>query len=414
MQHTAKDNCRFCGFTLKKIFIDLGKTPLANSYLKYNQIKKPEKKIPLKVFVCKNCFLVQLKEYESPKKIFSEYAYLSSYSTSWLKHAEDYVSMMIKRFHFNKKNLVMEIASNDGYLLQYFQQNKIPILGIEPAKNIAKIARRKGIPTINEFFNYDTAKNIARDYGKWDVCIARNVIAHVSDLHGLVQGIQTILDKDGFALIEFPHLQKMYSDLQYDQVFHEHIGYHSLHSIVFLFGLYNMEVFDVEELEVHGGSLRVYVKHAESKKEIKYSVVKTMNNEIISGIFSLNNWTTYANRCNAHKNTLRGKIEKCKNDGLNIIIYGASGKGQSLIQMSGFTNDLISGVVDKSKMKQGKLTPGSHIKIYPTEYIYEGKANVILLCAWNIAKEIVSQEKRFVELGGKFLLPFPEPHFYNK
>jgi hypothetical protein len=404
--------CRCCGETALKIIMDYGMVALADSFL-YEKEISDEQKFHLNLCICKNCFHVQIDEIINPKILFENYVWETGISKSIFEFAnrlyEKTKELMIK-----EESKILEIASNDGTVLSIFKKNGCKILGVEPAKNIALDANKIGIPTIDEFFNYETAKRIAKDYGKWDVCIARNVIAHVSDLHGLVQGIQTILDKDGFALIEFPHLQKMYSDLQYDQVFHEHIGYHSLHSIVFLFGLYNMEVFDVEELEVHGGSLRVYVKHAESKREIKYDVVKIMISEANSGIFSINNWTSYANRCEIHKNTLRGMIEKCKNDGENIIIYGASGKGQSLIQMSGITKDLISGVVDKSKMKQGKLTPGSHIKIYPTEYIYESKANVILLCAWNIAKEIVTQEKRFVELGGKFLLPFPEPHFYNK
>jgi len=404
--------CRCCGEKKLKKFMDYGIVALADSFLYEEEITR-EQKFPLNLCICTNCFHVQIDEIINPKILFENYVWETGISKSIFEFAhrlyEKTKELMIK-----EESKILEIASNDGTVLSIFEKNGHKILGVEPAKNIALDANKKGITTINEFFNYDTAKNIVKDYGKWDVCIARNVIAHVSDLHGLVQGIQTILDKDGFAVIEFPHLQKMYSDLQYDQVFHEHIGYHSLHSIVFLFGLCNMEVFDVEELEVHGGSLRVYVKHAESKRAIKYDVVKIIISEINSGIFSINNWTSYANRCEIHKNNLRGMIEKCKNDGENIIIYGASGKGQSLIQMSGITKDLISGVVDKSKMKQGKLTPGSHIKIYPTEYIYKSKANVILLCAWNIAKEIVSQEKKFVELGGKFLLPFPEPHFYKK
>ena len=404
--------CRCCKKVGIKEILDYGLVALADGFLYKKEISN-EKKYPLKLCICENCFHVQIDEIIDPKILFENYVWETGISRSILEFAEK-LYKKTKELMINDKSKILEIASNDGTILSIFKQNGCNILGVEPAKNIACDANEKGIQTIDEFFNYETAKNIVKSYGKWDVCIARNVIAHVSDLHGFVKGIQTILDKDGFALIEFPHLQKMYSDLQYDQVFHEHIGYHSLHSIVFLFGLYNMEVFDVEELEVHGGSLRVLIKHAGSKRGVKYDVVKTMISEINSGIFSVKNWDSYAKRCETHKNALRGMIEKCKNDGEKIIVYGASGKGQSLIQMSGITKDMISGVVDKSIMKQGKVTPGSHIKIHPTEYIYECKANVILLCAWNIAKEIVSQEKRFIELGGKFLLPFPEPHFYNK
>jgi len=406
------NKCRCCNKIGIKEILDYGVVALADGFLYEKEISN-ENKYPLKLCICENCFHVQIDEIIDPKILFENYVWETGISKSILEFA-DKLYKKTKELMIKNESKILEIASNDGTVLSKFKQNGYNILGVEPAKNIARDANEKGIQTIDEFFNYETAKKIAKNYGKWDVCIARNVIAHVSDLHGFVKGIQTILAKDGFALIEFPHLQRMYSDLQYDQVFHEHIGYHSLHSIVSLFGSYQMEVFDVEELEVHGGSLRVFIKHAGSEREQKYDVVKAMVSELNSGIFSINNWESYANRCEVHKNTLRGMIEKCKNDGEKIIIYGASGKGQSLTQMSGLTKDMISGVVDKSIMKQGKLTPGSHIKIHPTEFIYECKANVILLCAWNIAKEIVSQEKRFTKLGGRFLLPFPEPHFYNK
>ena len=404
--------CRCCKKKGFKQILDYGRVALADSFLYEKEIIN-EKKYPLKLCICVNCFHVQIDEIIDPKTLFENYVWETGVSKSIFEFAirlyEKTKKIMIK-----KESRILEIASNDGTVLSVFKKNGCKILGVEPAKNIASDANEKGIPTINEFFNYETAKKIANNYGKWDVCIARNVIAHVSDLHGLVKGIQTILDKDGFAMIEFPHLQKMYNDLQYDQVFHEHIGYHSLHSIVFLFGLYNMEVFDVEELEVHGGSLRVFIKHEGSKRVKKYDVVKTMISEINSGIFSINNWEDYAHRCLIHKKSLRELVEKCKDEGEHIVIYGASGKGQSLIQMSEITKDMISGVVDKSIMKQGKFTPGSHMKIHPTEYIYESKAGVILLCAWNIAKEIINQEKSFMEQGGRFLIPFPEPHFYKK
>jgi len=404
--------CRCCKKKGFKQILDYGMVALADSFLNENEIFN-EKKYPLKLCICVNCFHVQIDEIIDPKNLFENYVWETGISKSIFKFANRLYEKA-KELMDREEPKVLEIASNDGTVLSVFKEKGCKILGVEPAKNIARDANENGIHTINEFFNHETAKKIVKGFGKWDVCIARNVIAHVSDLHGLVQGIQTILDKDGFAIIEFPHLQKMYSDLQYDQVFHEHIGYHSLHSIVFLFGQYSMEVFDVEELEVHGGSLRVFIKHAGSKREKKYEVVKTMSGEINSGIFSTNNWGNYADRCLKHKNTLREMIEKCKDEGELIVIYGASGKGQSLIQMSEITKDLISGVVDKSKMKQGKFTPGSHMKIHPTEYIYETNANVILLCAWNIVNEIVIQEKRFIEEGGRFLIPFPEPHFYKK
>ena len=404
--------CRCCQKQNLKIILDYGRVALADSFL-YEEEIESEKKYHLNLCICSNCFHVQIDEIIDPKFLFEHYVWETGISKSIFEFANN-LYKRTKKLMKKKNPRVIEIASNDGTVLSIFKENGCQILGVEPAKNIALDANKKGIKTIDEFFNFETAKVIAKNYGKWDVCIARNVIAHVSDLHGMVKGIQTILAEDGFALLEFPHLQKMYSDLQYDQVFHEHIGYHSLHSIVFLFGLFNMEVFDVEELEVHGGSLRVYIKHNNSNRRINYNVIKTINNEIKSGIFTIKNWVTYAKRVESHKESLREMLEICKMDSKKILIYGASGKGQSLIQMSGITKDLISGVVDKSKMKQGKLTPGSHIKIYPTEHLYESKADVVLLCAWNIASEVINQEKRFIKQGGKFILPFPEPHFYNK
>lgn len=404
--------CRCCQERKIKVILKYGEVALADSFL-YEEEMSSEKKYPLNLCVCTNCFHVQIDEIIDPKILFEHYVWETGVSKSIIKFATNLYNKT-KKLMKNRELRVLEVASNDGTVLSIFKDNGCKILGVEPAKNIARDANNQGIDTIDEFFNLETANFIEKKYGKWEVCIARNVIAHVSDLHGFVKGIQTVLAKDGVALIEFPHLQKMYSDLQYDQVFHEHIGYHSLHSIVLLFGLYNMEVFDVEELEVHGGSLRVYIKHKVSNRRLNYNVIKTMNNEIKSGIFSLDNWNSYAKRCESHKKVLIDMIQKSKMDKKKIFIYGASGKGQSLIQMVGITKDLISGVVDKSKMKQGKLTPGSHIKIYPTEHIYESKPDVILLCAWNIAGEIVNQEMQFIKLGGKFIIPFPEPHFYNK
>ena len=408
MQHTAKDNCRFCGFTLKKIFIDLGKTPLANSYLKYNQIKKPEKKIPLKVFVCKNCFLVQLKEYESPKKIFSEYAYLSSYSTSWLKHAEDYVSMMIKRFHFNKKNLVMEIASNDGYLLQYFQQNKIPILGIEPAKNVVKIARRKGIPTINEFFGVQLAKSLINKKKTVDLLIGNNVLAHVPNINDFVEGVKLILKPDGIATIEVPHLLKLIEQNEFDTIYHEHFSYFSLNVLKQIFAYHKLSIFDVEEILTHGGSLRIFIKHKNNKKFlINRKIYSLINRERKYGLHKLSTYTKFEQNIRKVKNELNKFLKKSKISSKIVVGYGAPAKGNTLLNYCGIKSKQIPYTVDMSPYKQNLFLPGSHIPIKTPSEIMKTKPDYLLILPWNLKNEIMEQMNFIRKWGGQFVIPIP-------
>ena len=403
-----KNKCRFCGFVLKKIFIDLGKTPLANSYLKDFQIKKPEKKFPLKVYVCKNCFLVQLKEYESPVEIFSEYAYLSSYSTSWLKHVEDYVDMMIKRFNFNKKNLIMEIASNDGYLLQYFQQNKIPILGIEPAQNVAKIAKRKGINTINEFFGVKLAKSLINNKKMADLVIGNNVLAHVPDINDFVEGIKLILKPNGIATIEVPHLLKLIKHNEFDTIYHEHFSYFSLTVLKQIFASHELLIFDVEEISTHGGSLRIFIKHKKNKKfVINRKIYSLVSREKKYGLCKLSTYTKFEQNIKKTKNELNRFLKKSKDSSKTVIGYGAPAKGNTLLNYCGIKPKHLFYTVDMSPYKQNLFLPGSHIPIKHPSEIMKTKPDYLLILPWNLKNEIMEQMNFIRKWGGQFVIPIP-------
>ena len=409
MQRAEKDNCRFCGFALKKIFIDLGKTPLANSYLKSSQIKKLEKKFPLKVFICKNCFLVQLKEYESPKEIFGEYAYLSSYSKSWLKHAEDYVSMMVKRFNFNKKKLVIEIASNDGYLLQYFQKKKIPTLGIEPAQNVAKIARRKGISTINEFFGVKLAKTLIDEKKMADLIIGNNVLAHVPNINDFVEGIKLILKPNGIATIEVPHLLKLIEQNEFDTIYHEHFSYFSLITAKKIFEYHGLKIFDVEELSTHGGSLRLYITHFDNNQINKSTEVDLIiEKEKKFGLTQINTYENFSKNIIQIKINLLNFIEKTKKNSKTLVCYGAPAKGNTLLNYCGLSKTQIDYTVDKNPSKQNLFLPGTHIPIFSPEKIKETKPDFILILPWNLQEEILNELNYVKSWGCQFIISIPE------
>ena len=414
MRRMENDKCRFCGFILKKIFIDLGKTPLANSYLKSNQIKKPEKKFPLQVFICKNCFLIQLKEYESPKEIFGEYAYLSSYSKSWLKHAEDYVSMMVSRFNFNKKKLVIEIASNDGYLLQYFQKKKIPILGIEPAKNVAKIARRRGISTISEFFGTKLAKRLINEKKMADLIIGNNVLAHVPNLNDFVEGIKLILKPNGIATIEVPHLLKLIEHNEFDTIYHEHFSYFSLNVLKQIFAHHKLLIFDVEELQTHGGSIRIFIKHKNNKQFfINSKVYSLISREKKYGLCTLDTYTKFDKNIRKIKNELNKFLKKSKISSKTVVAYGAPAKGNTLLNYCGIKSKHILYTVDKNPYKQNRFLPGSHIPIKHTREIMRTKPDYLLILPWNLRTEIIEQMNFIRKWGGQFVVPIPKLQVIN-
>ncbi len=409
-------HCRVCNSTRLKTILDYGLVALADSFLPDEAAVKTEKKFPLHLCICQECKQVQIKEIVNPSLLFEHYPWETGVSKSIIQFSQELYQKLSGTYDsilHNKNPRVLEIASNDGAILSVFMKNGCEVLGIDPAKNIVEKANTKGIRTLARYFNEETAREVAEKFGKWDICIARNVVAHVNDLSGLAEGIKLLLSGDGFAVIECPHAQKMLEELQYDQVFHEHIGFHSLDSLKKLFELHGMEVFDAEKLWIHGGSIRAFVQHKNGPRVVSGNVASIIEEERAKGMFDESAWEVFAQKALAHKQAIISELQKLKSQQKKVAIYGASGKGQSLLQFCGIDTKLIDYVVDKSQMKQGRLTPGTHIKIYSPEHIYEDKPDVLLLCAWNFADEIMKQEEKFAALGGKFLHPFPLPHYLN-
>jgi 2-polyprenyl-3-methyl-5-hydroxy-6-metoxy-1,4-benzoquinol methylase len=406
-------NCRICGWKTEKTFVDLGQTPLSNSYLKKNMIKN-EKKFPLHALICTKCMLVQLEEFETPKKIFSEYAYFSSYSKMWLKHAEEYVNKMTKKFNLNSNHLVIEIASNDGYLLQYFKKYKIPVLGIEPAKNVAKIAQKKKIPTITKFFGTKLAKEMVKLGKQPDLLLGNNVLAHVPKLNDFVEGLKILLKYEGVITLEFPHILQLINKNQFDTIYHEHFSYFSLITLKKLFEMHKLKIFDVEKLNTHGGSLRIFVKHKDNdfQKERK-SVKKMLEKEKIFGLKKISTYTNFSQEVNLIKKELLNFLHKAKEDKKTVVGYGAPAKGNTLLNFCEINFELIDYTVDISPHKQGMYLPGSHILIKNPNEIFKTKPDYVLILPWNLKKEIMIQMKDIREWGGKFVIPIPEVKIYQ-
>jgi len=404
-------HCRICGANELKMVLDYGDVALADSFIDQNEIKN-EQKHSLRLCICEACKHVQIDDIIDPTELFEHYVWNTGVSSSVLEFAEELYTTVQERFG-NHKPKVLEVACNDGTVLSVFQKNGCEVLGVDPARNIVEIALSKGIPAIPKFFNLETAEEIKLDNGLQDIIIARNVLAHVSDLHGLVKGFKLLLSERGYAVIEFPQLKTTFNELQYDQVFHEHIGFHSLDSVVKLFELYDMEVFAAEELWIHGGSLRVFIQHKDGERYIEGNVSKLLKEEVDIGLLDVSSWQSFGSRAIDHGVKLKSEVERLKSEGKKVIVYGASGKGQSLLQFCKIDNSIVDCVIDKSEMKQGKYTPGTHIKIHGPDFIEESGADIILLCAWNFAEEIMNQERDFGSRGGKFLHPVPEPHFLN-
>jgi len=406
-------NCRICGCKIGKTFVDLGHTPLSNSYLKKNMIKN-EKKFPLHALICTKCMLVQLEEFENPKKIFSEYAYFSSYSRTWLKHAEEYVNKMIKKFNLNSDNLVMEIASNDGYLLQYFKKYKIPVLGIEPAKNVAKIAQKKKIPTITKFFGTKLAKEIVKSGKQPDLLLGNNVLAHVPNLNDFVEGLKILLKHEGIITLEFPHILQLIDKNQFDTIYHEHFSYFSLITLKRLFEMHKLKIFDVEELNTHGGSLRIFVKHEDNNfQKEKKSVKKILEKEKIFGLKKVSTYTNFSREVNLIRKELLNFLDKAKKDKKTVVGYGAPAKGNTLLNFCEINFELIDYTVDISPHKQKMYLPGSHILIKNPNEIFKTKPDYVLILPWNLKKEIMIQMKDIRKWGGKFVIPIPEVKIYQ-
>jgi SAM-dependent methyltransferase len=400
--------CRFCRAKLSETFADLGMSPPSNAFLKAEQLRATERFYPLHAWVCGGCKLVQLEQFESPREIFSEYAYFSSYSESWLKHAELYVEMMIRRFELGRRSRVVEIASNDGYLLQYFKQRNIPVLGIEPAANIAKVAMEKrGIESRVEFFGTDSAKRLVADGIHADLLLGNNVLAHVPDINNFVSGMKIVLKPDGIITMEFPHLLRLIEQNQFDTIYHEHFSYLSFTTAEQIFAKHGLRIFDVEELSTHGGSIRIFACHAETVRRVEDRVAAMRGFEREGGLDDLPVYQAFARRV---KETKRGFLDFCmkaKRDGKKIAGYGAAAKGNTLLNYCGVGTDFIDYVVDKNPYKQNCFLPGSRIPIQAPEKIAETRPDFVLILPWNIKEEVMQQMGHIRSWGGKFVVAIP-------
>lgn len=403
-------NCRFCETKLRIEIIDLINSPLSNANLTNEELNEPEVFYPLKIYVCEKCFLVQIDEYKKSDEIFNEkYAYFSSFSTSWLKHAKDYVEMVTKRFNINTKSFVIEIASNDGYLLQYFKIKNIPCLGIEPSSNTAAVAKEKGIDVIIDYFGVPLAEKLLEMKRKPDLILGNNVLAHVPKINDFVKGLKIILNDKGIVTMEFPHIMNLIENNQFDTIYHEHFSYFSFLTVKSIFEYHKLEIFDVDEIPTHGGSLRIYAKHQEDNtKEISSKVQQLYDLEISKKMNNLDFYKEFQEKVNIIKNNFLQFLVEKKLKGKRVIAYGAAAKGNTLLNYCGIKNDLIEYVVDLSPYKQGKFLPGSHIPILNEEKIKETKPDFIIILPWNIKEEIMKQLNYVSKWGGKFVIPIPK------
>jgi SAM-dependent methyltransferase len=401
--------CRFCGVGLTETFADLGMTPISNAFLGAAELDRMEPFYPLHAYVCGACFLVQLEEFANPQKLFGDdYAYFSSYSDSWLEHARRYTEQMIHRFGLGPKSQVIEIASNDGYLLQYFKRNGIPALGIEPAKNVGKAAIEKGIPTLAKFFGVETAKELVAQGTRADLLLGNNVLAHVPDLNDFVAGMKMILKSDGVITMEFPHLQHLIEENQFDTIYHEHFSYFSFLAAQRVFARHGLQLFDVEEIPTHGGSLRVYARHAERGDEPGERVKELAARERRLKFEDLQTYRAYSVRVQETKRRLLEFLISAKRAGKRIVGYGAPAKGNTLLNYCGIRGDFVDFTVDRSPYKQGKFLPGTHIPIFHPDRIRETQPDYILVLPWNIKDEVMAQMAHVREWGAKFVIPIPE------
>jgi hypothetical protein len=401
-------SCRFCGSPLDVVFADLGMSPLANSYVPPERANAMEPFYPLRALVCQECLLVQLEEFETAEAIFSDYAYFSSYSTTWLEHSRRYVEQMIERWGLDGESQVVEIASNDGYLLQYFVDRGVPVLGIEPAANVAEVAVEKGVPTLVEFFGVQTAENLAA-HRRADLLLGNNVLAHVPDLNDFVGGMKLLLAERGVVTMEFPHLLRLIEDNQYDTIYHEHFSYFSFLTVRQVFAAHGMRLFDVEELDTHGGSLRIYGAHVDDDTKPETDRARELlAREQAAGLGDIGTYRAYAERVQTDKRDTLEFLIGLKRDGRSIVGYGAPAKGNTLLNYCGIGTDFLDYTVDLNPHKQGHLLPGSHVPIRPVEALRETRPDVVVILPWNLRDEIVEQHAYVREWGGRFAARSPE------
>jgi SAM-dependent methyltransferase len=400
--------CRACGTLLEHTFVDLGMSPLANSYVPAERAQSGEMFFPLHAYVCEKCFLVQLEEFETPEHIFSDYAYFSSYSSSWLRHAEKYAGAMAERFGLTAGSKVVEIASNDGYLLQYFVGRGIPVLGIEPAANVAKVAVERGVPTEVLFFGEETAGQMLSAGHAADLMAANNVLAHVPDIIDFVAGFRVLLKPEGVATLEFPHLLRMIEHVQFDTIYHEHFSYLSLAAVDFVLRQNGLRAFDIEELATHGGSLRVFVCHDASRHEVRPAVARVLREEAAAGMTSLAGYKGFARKATDIKcAALDFLIEKYR-QGKTVVGYGAAAKGNTFLNYCGIGPELLAAVADSSPHKQDTLLPGSRVPVISPEALLARKPDYVLILPWNLKDEIATELAALRGWGGQFVTAIPK------
>jgi SAM-dependent methyltransferase len=401
-------DCQFCGAPLRQTLVDLGVQPLCESFLPADRVDAMEAFYPLHARVCGECFLVQVPEYVQPDDIFTEYAYFSSYSDSWLDHAERYVGMITERLGLDESSFVVELASNDGYLLQYFIGKGPRFLGVEPAENVAKVAIEKGVPTAVQFFGRESAKELALEHGKADLILGNNVLAQVPDLNDFVGGMKEMLAPTGVVTIEFPHLLRLIEGNQFDTIYHEHFSYFSLLTCQTIFAAHGLTLFDVEELPTHGGSLRIYLRHDEdTAKAVTDRVVELRAREVDFGLEDLATYGAFTRQVEATKRNLLRFLIDARDAGKTVVGYGAPGKGNTLLNYCGIRTDLLEYTVDRSPYKHGRFTPGTHIPIFPPEHIAETKPDYVLIMPWNLRDEIVGSLGYVAEWGAKLVVGIP-------
>ena len=401
--------CRFCSAPVEESFADLGASPLANDYLEPEDLIRAETFYPLHARVCSHCFLVQLPEVARPEEIFSEYAYFSSYSESWLDHARRYVETMTDRLGLGEDDRVVEIASNDGYLLRWFRDRGIPVLGIEPAANVAAAAENAGIPTRVRFFGEEVARELVDEGVRADLLVGNNVLAHVPDLNDFVRGLALLLAPGGALTLEFPHLQRLVEEGQFDTIYHEHYCYFSFGTAVEVLGTHGLTVFDVEELPTHGGSLRIFARHREQEEpRTRAAVDELLQREQRAGYRSLDLYRSFASRVRKAKRRLLRFLLEAKEEGASIVGYGAPAKGNTLLNYCGVGPDLLDYTVDRSPHKQGLFLPGTRIPIHPPERIFETRPDLVWILPWNLTEEIREQMSGVRKWGGRFFVAVPE------
>ena len=405
--------CRFCGAGLRHTFVDLGMSPPCEAILERAQLNQMEAFYPLHVFVCDQCFLVQLREYVAPKDIFTEYAYFSSYSDSWLAHAKAYTKLMIERFKLNTQSQTVELASNDGYLLQYFVEAGIPVLGIEPAANVAKVAIAKGVPTLVKFFSAELAGELVHEGTQADLLVGNNVLAQVPDLRGFVKGMKTLLKPKGTITLEFPHLMRLIEENQFDTIYHEHFSYFSFLTVQKVLAEFSLTAFDVEELPTHGGSLRIYARHEQNySRPVTPRVQELAKREEKAGFTRLETYFSFADKVKESKRKILEFLIRVKREGKSVAGYGAPGKGNTLLNYCGIRSDFLDYTVDRNPYKHGKFLSGTHIPVFDTGRLRETKPDYVLILPWNLKKEISEQLSYVRQWGGKLVVLIPEVEIY--